>query len=284
VLQILIRTERIVHSHPSSSSSRSAGRAPACSRHGGRHELGQNFLRHRPSIDLILGLVRETDGPILEIGPGDGALTAGLAELERALRLIELDEHRARRLRRRFPAAEVINADAMSVSLDSALIVGNLPFHLTTPLLRKLLHRARWERAILLTQWEVARKRASVGGGTMLTAQTAPWFDFRLRGRVPARGFAPAPSVDGGVLDVACRERPLVPSLERRDYERFVRRVFTARGRGMAQILRQGVGLPRAATGPALQRASLAGAALPRDVGPEQWAALWEACRQHVRG
>lgn len=273
----ILRTERTLpayspaHSHP--------GRPPR-SRFGGRHELGQNFLRHRPSIDRIVELVRRTDGPILEIGPGDGALTAGLAELGRPLTLIELDEHRVRRLIRRFPSAEVIHADVMSVRIDSPVVVGNLPFHLTTPLLRKLLRHARWDRAILLTQWEVARKRAGVGGGTMLTAQTAPWFEFGLRGRVPAHAFDPMPSVDGGILEVSRRTRPLVPEQDRAGYERFVRRVFTARGRGAAQILRRGIGLPDRAVDSALQRAGLRATALPRDVSPEQWATLWRAVRE----
>lgn len=250
------------------------------SRYGGRHELGQNFLRHRPTIDRIVGLARETDGAILEIGPGDGALTSDLAGLGRPLTLVELDEHRVRRLRNRFPSADVLHADAMDVRLDSRLVVGNLPFHLTTPLLRKLLREGSWDRAVLLTQWEVARKRAGVGGGTMLTAQTAPWFEFRLRDRVPARCFAPAPSVDGGLLDIVRRPRPLVPQRDRPSYERFVRSVFTARGRGMAQILRQGLGMTRGAAASALQRASLSGGALPRDVSPKQWAALWASTRE----
>lgn len=252
-----------------------AARAPQPSGHGGRHELGQNFLRHRPTIDRIVGLARDTEGAILEIGPGNGALTSGLASLDRPLTLVELDESRAQTLRRHFPAADVLHADAMTVNLDSPLVVGNLPFHLTTPLLRKLLRHSQWDRAILLTQWEVARKRAGVGGGTMLTAQTAPWFEFHLRGRVPSQGFTPAPNVDGGLLDVVRRSEPLVPDRERRRYETFVRRVFTARGRGMAQILHQGIGLSRSASNAALHRADLRASALPREVAARQWAVLW---------
>ena len=59
--------------------------------HGGRHELGQNFLTHTPTIALVVDLVRRTDGAILEIGAGDGALTKPLAQLGRRLTAIELD-------------------------------------------------------------------------------------------------------------------------------------------------------------------------------------------------
>ncbi|MBK0417859.1 23S ribosomal RNA methyltransferase Erm [Leucobacter sp. CSA1] len=247
------------------------------SRFGGRHELGQNFLHHRPTIERIVDLARATEGPILEIGPGDGALTTGLARLGRRLTLVELDEHRVGGLRQRFPRTTVVHADALHTDFDAPVVVGNLPFHLTTPLLRKLLRSSDWERAILVTQWEVARKRAGVGGGTLLTGQSAPWFDFQLRGRVPARAFRPVPGADGGLLDISRRCSPLVPPSERAAYERFVRRVFTARGRGIGQILQRGLGLTRSASTAALRRAALSPAALPRDLAPQQWASLWRS-------
>src|SRR5690606_36671141 len=78
-------------------------------------------------------------------------------------------------------------------------------------ILRRLLRRPDWRHAILLTQWEVARKRAGVGGGTLLTAQSAPWSEFTLHGRVPARAFRPAPSVDGGILSIT-RDPPRSPT------------------------------------------------------------------------
>jgi 23S rRNA (adenine-N6)-dimethyltransferase len=90
------------------------------------------------------------------------------------------------------------------------VIVGNLPFHLTTSILRKLLHSRTWTSAILLVQWEVARRRAGVGGASMMTAQWWPWVDFRLEGRVHRSAFQPAPNVDGGLLVIAHRAEPLI--------------------------------------------------------------------------
>lgn len=247
--------------------------------HGGRHELGQNFLVHTPTIDRIVALVAQTDGAILEIGAGGGALTAGLAGLGRDLTAIDIDERRTAALRRAHPTVRVDHADALRHPLDSPVVVGNVPFHLTTPILRRLLRAARWQEAVLLTQWEVARKRAGVGGGTLLTAQTAPWFGFALHGRVPARAFRPMPSVDGGILVVSRRGSPLVPPQDRRAYERFVGDVFTARGRGMAAIL-AGVGrMPRASARTRLESAGVEEDALPRDLTAQDWARLWAVSR-----
>jgi len=215
------------------------------SRHGGRHELGQNFLVHRPTIDRIVGLVAATDGPVLEIGAGDGALTVPLARLGRDLTAIDLDEHLVRRLRRRLPDVHVEHADVLRHPLDRPVVVSNVPFHVTTPVLRRLLSRDSWEHAVLLTQWEVARKRAGVGGTTMMTAQAGPWFTFTLHGRVPARHFRPVPGADGGLLAVARRSEPLVPARERNAYEAIVRRVFTGRGRTLADVLAGATSTPR---------------------------------------
>lgn len=243
--------------------------------HGGRHELGQNFLIHPPTIDRLVGLVRATDGAILEIGAGGGALTAGLAGLGRALTAIDIDERRIASLRRAHPAVRIEHADALRHPLDAPVIAGNIPFHLTTPILRRLLQRSAWRHAILLTQWEVARKRAGVGGGTLLTAQAAPWFEFALHGRVPAHAFRPAPSVDGGILSITRRGSPLVPLGDRRAYERFVGDVFSARGRGMAAIASTVMRMPKGEARRRLADARVAPDALPRDLAPTQWAELW---------
>lgn len=244
--------------------------------HGGRHELGQNFLIHQPTIDRIVALVAATDGAILEIGAGGGALTTGLAGLGRDLTAIDIDERRITALRRAHPAVHVEHADALRHSLDAPVIAGNIPFHLTTPILRRLLQRPGWRDAVLLTQWEVARKRAGVGGGTLLTAQAAPWFEFTLQGRVPSHAFRPAPSVDGGILSISRRGSPLVPLAHRRAYERFVGDVFTAKGRGMASILTTVRRCSRPTARRHLAHADIGTDALPRDLGPRQWAHLWK--------
>ncbi|HRE01380.1 MAG TPA: rRNA adenine N-6-methyltransferase family protein, partial [Ilumatobacteraceae bacterium] len=139
------------------------------SSHGGRHELGQNFLHHRPTIERFATLVEQTVGPILEIGAGDGALTRAIVQLGRPVTAIDIDEHRVERLRRSTPAATTVHGDALRYPLKTPVIVGNVPFHLTTPILRRLLSSGTWTNAVLLTQWEVARKRAGVGGSTMMT-------------------------------------------------------------------------------------------------------------------
>lgn len=243
--------------------------------HGGRHELGQNFLNHRPTIRRFADLAGETSGPILELGAGGGALTAALSSLGRPLTALELDEHRVRALRRKLPGVDVVHGDAMTHPLNAPVIVGNIPFHLTTPLLRRILAHSEWEHAILLVQWEVARKRAGVGGATLMTAQNAPWYEFSLEGRVPRECFTPMPAVDGGILHIERRRTPLLPLCDEPGYVAFVRAVFTGSGGSLHRIVARAARMDQHRALRALRTAGIRPSALPRDLTPKQWVALW---------
>lgn len=85
---------------------------------GGPHELGQNFLVDRRVIEAVEDLVARTTGPLVEIGPDDGALTRVLSRSERPLTAVEIDPGRAQRLRRRTPGhVTVLNEDVLSYRL-----------------------------------------------------------------------------------------------------------------------------------------------------------------------
>lgn len=247
--------------------------------HGaGRHEHGQNFLTDRRVITSFVDLVSRTDGPILEFGAGDGALTLPLERLGRPLTAVEIDRRHSAVLRRLVaPATTVVRGDFLRHDLPDGpcVLVGNLPFHLTTSVLRRVLHEDGWTNAVLLVQWEVARRRAAVGGATLMTAQWWPWYEFSLVQRVPAAAFTPRPDVDGGLMTIDRRARPLVRTERRASYQSFVHRAFTGKGRGLREIL------TRAA--PATTRSEIIrwlddrrfrAAALPRDLTAAQWADL----------
>jgi len=193
--------------------------------HGGRHELGQNFLVDRRVVARITALV--PPGPVVELGAGDGALTRQLAGRGDALTAVELDPGRVAALRRSLGGrARVVQADMLRFRPDAPNVVSNVPFGITTPVLRHLLGQRAWSTAVLLLQWEVARKRAAVGGTTLLTASWWPWYEFGLAGRVPPSAFRPRPSVDGGILVISRRAAPLVPPAQRGAYQRLVRDAF----------------------------------------------------------
>jgi 23S rRNA (adenine-N6)-dimethyltransferase len=254
-------------SHPHSGR---LGAPPAC----GGELLGQNFLHDRGVIDAIVETVARTDGPIIEVGAGDGALTRALQKLGRPLTAVEVDPRRAARLASRTDI-RVVHADFLKYPLPRAphVIVGNLPFHLTTAMLRRILHGPGWTDAVLLVQWEVARRRAAVGGATMMTAQWWPWFEFGLVRKVSASSFRPKPSVDGGLMTISRRIDPLVAHDDRRRYQAMVHQVFTGRGHGIAEILARSVA--RVSVRNWLRYNKIRPNALPRELSAAQWADLF---------
>ncbi|WP_217913631.1 23S ribosomal RNA methyltransferase Erm [Miltoncostaea marina] len=247
---------------------------------GGRHELGQNLLVDRRVIESIAAHVAAWPaGPVTEYAAGRGAVTRSIAARRQGVRAVELDERLARALRRRCgPGVEVQLGDMLTHPLPPrGGVVANVPFHLTTPWLRRLLAAGGWERALLLLQREVARKRAGVGGATLLTAAWWPWYEFALVGRVPAGAFRPRPSVDGGLLAVERRARPLLPRRERRAYQAFAARVFTGPGRGVAAVVARAERRRGAAS--RMRSAGMDGRAPPRDLGAAEWVALYRWAR-----
>lgn len=250
--------------------------------HAGAHELGQNYLRDQRTIARIVELVARTDGPIVEWGPGNGALTLPLAGLGRPLEAVEIDPCAASRLARRVgPQVTVRHGDLLRHNpARGSTLVANLPYHLTTPALRHLLTRRGWDAAVLMTQWEVARKRAAVGGATMMTAQWWPWFEFSLDRRIPASAFRPRPGVDSGLLLVDRRQVPLLPLREQRAYQHVIRRIFTGRGRGLEQILRRSAGLSAGQARAFCDRFGYRPLELPRSVDPAHWAEAFRLVRR----
>ncbi|MFI6398967.1 23S ribosomal RNA methyltransferase Erm [Rhodococcus coprophilus] len=245
----------------------------------GRHELGQNFLTDRNVVDTIVGLVSRTDGPIIEIGAGAGALTLPLQKLRRPITAVEIDPRLAQKLRDRVgPSTTIVHGDFLRYRLPRTphTVVGNLPFHHTTAMLRCILNSGNWTTSVLLVQWEVARRRAAVGGATMMTAQWWPWYDFGLVSRIPASAFTPQPGVDAGLMTVTRRPVPLVDPVLRPRYSAFVHAVFVSKGHGLHQILARTVGAPvRSSAEKWLAAQTLRGTPLPRDLTADQWSELF---------
>ncbi|WP_143965473.1 23S ribosomal RNA methyltransferase Erm [Gordonia zhaorongruii] len=246
--------------------------------HGGRHEHGQNFLAHQSTITRITRLVADTEGPIVEVGPGYGSLTKKFQKLDRPLTAVEIDGRLVDHLTAVLAAeVEVVHADFLTWKLPRRphVVAGNLPFHLTTAILRKILHTHSWTHAVLLVQWEVARRRAGIGGASMMTAQWWPWVSFDVDARVPQSAFRPAPTVDGGLLLMEKRSAPLVDPAYRKEYRQFVHDVFTGRGRGVADIVARRSRHSAMSARNVVTDAGVRARALPKDLTPVQWADLF---------
>jgi 23S rRNA (adenine-N6)-dimethyltransferase len=210
---------------------------------------------------------------VLEVGAGDGVITAELVRRAGYVAAIEIDPALARRLRRLFegraPVA-VVEGDALRQGLPRLpfRVVSNVPFAATTAVLRMLLGdpRSPLEGGALLLQWEVAQKRARERPSTLLGLSWAPWWDLSLVRRVPATAFSPPPSVDGGILVVRRRTPPLLPPAEASRYRALLKRGFA---RGMRPLI-----TPRQA-----RRLGLAPRPAPSGLGVEEWLMVYRFLR-----
>jgi len=198
--------------------------------HRARKRFGQHFLADPAVIDAILNSIHATsDDVVVEIGPGQGAITEALARQAGHLHAIELDRDLAEKLRRRFERYESVTiheADALSFDF-SALgerlrIVGNLPYNISTPLLFHLLkHRKNIIDMHFMLQKEVVDRMAARPGtkaygrlGIMLGCHLSieSLFD------VDRLAFDPPPAVTSAVV----RLDPLPPGTFEIDDEAFL--------------------------------------------------------------
>jgi 16S rRNA (adenine1518-N6/adenine1519-N6)-dimethyltransferase len=235
-----------------------------------RQALGQHFLRDggiaRSIVDLVAPTSRDL---VVEIGPGEGALTAELARRAGHVTALEVDRDLAARLRARgLGRLEVLDADARTwdyaalVRPDGGrvLVVGNLPYSVGKPILEALVTaRTAIDEMALMLQREVAERLAAPPGNKVygsLSVLTQLYCDVRLALRVPPDAFRPPPKVDSAVVHLRVLAGPRVPLRDERRFHAVVRAAFGQRRKMLANALAAGLSLPLEA---ARERATTAG-------------------------
>jgi len=246
-----------------------------------RRVLSQNFLVDRRAIDALVDGSGAGDGDlVIDIGAGNGLISAALVRRGAHVLAIERDPSLAERLRAKFatwPAVTVVEADVLETPLPAGpfRVVANIPFGITTKILRRLLDSDGLARADVIVQAEVARKRGTGGRGTLLNACWEPWFEFGTGARIAATAFRPRPRVDAAVLIVTRRSRPLVDPESRQDYVDFVTAAFEGARPTVASALTREIRRSRFAG--LAQELGFGVNALPSQLDVHQWAGLFHA-------
>ena len=204
--------------------------------HRARKRFGQHFLIDPGVVDAILRSVHATkDDIVVEIGPGQGAITAALAASAGHLHAVELDRDLARRLRRQYESVESVTiheADALAFDFsslgDKLRIVGNLPYNISTPLLFHLLKsRDRITDMHFMLQKEVVARMAAAPGskaygrlGIMLGCH----LNIESLFDVDRSAFDPPPEVTSAVV----RLDPLPPGTFNIEDEALLSKIVTS--------------------------------------------------------
>jgi 16S rRNA (adenine1518-N6/adenine1519-N6)-dimethyltransferase len=200
--------------------------------------LGQHFLR-APSVERLLRVIDpKPDDVFLEIGPGAGALSFPLASRCREVVAVELDGALAARLTGRVPNLKILHADALEVELAALVprgsrLAGNLPYAVSSPLLRRFLDlRAHVRDIHVMLQDEVARRIAAPPGSKeygILSVMYALYTDADIPLRFGPGAFDPPPKVHSAVLRARFRSAPRDEVGDPAAFERLVQKAFTHR-------------------------------------------------------
>ena len=257
---------------------------------------GQNFLGDEEILDHIARLAVETPGEnVVELGAGLGHLTARLVARGARVVAVERDRDLAAVLRGELgERARILEADAASLAYGDVAalfeagdavaadarklsVVGNLPYHLTSPILFGVLDQlAHVRRAVFLVQREVAERLVAAPGTKdwgLLSVLLQRVAHVSVERRVPARAFLPPPRVESAVLR-ASFGASRVPVADEARFRRLVKAGFAQRRKVLANALAAG----RVAPGPQLAAALASANIDPRRRGEtltvEEWAAL----------
>jgi len=253
-----------------------------------KKHLGQHFLHHRDILERITDALDLNPGAlVLEIGPGQGGLTACLAARGVPVAAIEKDPDLAALIENRLPQVKVIVGDALEVDWraavrpwphDRLIVAGNIPYNITSPLLDKALAPPRPERIVFLVQKEVA-ERVAAGPGSRAYGALSVGVQAVARVEklflVPAGAFHPKPKVDSAVL----RLTPLSPTLIADDevarFRRLVVGLFGFRRKQLTRALRELAGWPPDRVASLLAAAGQSGVARPETVTPAGFVRLF---------
>lgn len=235
-----------------------------------RKGLAQHFLVDGGVIKQILATADLSPKDIvIEVGPGAGVLTEELVKSAEKVIAVELDEHFAEFLKKKFSAYRnltVITEDVLKTDPSQLLpsgvsdykVVANLPYYITGAVIRHFLEaNLKPSRMVLMVQKEVAKQiTAKPGEMSLLSVSVQVYSEPQISAKVPARAFYPAPKVDSAVLRIDVHPEPEVKT-DLREFFRVVKAGFSANRKQLVNSLAHGLDLPKTETLPLLVRAGI---------------------------
>lgn len=258
-----------------------------------KKSLGQNFLHDPNTLNALVEAAQlPENATVLEIGPGTGVLTERLARVAGRVIAVEADERLRPILEKQltpFHNVTLCWMDFLQADVDELVgtgdfyVVANLPYYITSPILRKLLeapHRPR--RLVLTVQKEVADRIVAKPGDMGILSVSVQFYGtpqavMRLNPAV----FWPRPEVESAVVRIDVHDAPLydVPSAE--TLFRIVRAGFGQKRKQLKNSLASGLGISNSEAQLLLERAGIEASRRAETLSLEEWAAL---ARQYANG
>ena len=260
----------------------------------GRHppvlkKFGQHFLSDQKILTAIVeALAPSPSDTVVEVGPGRGSLTDILAERSARVIAVEIDRALVAQLREKYrdrPTVEIVEGDFLETDLSALagkdfLLIGNVPYYITTPIVFKALEPPMARRSVFLVQREVAARLAAKAGNEdygALTVNVAVVAEVEQVMSVAAAVFNPPPKVDSAVVRLTPLEHPLVPVASLPSFRAFVQAAFGLRRKQMLRVVRTVRGLSTEVASEVLEASEIPPSARPEVVTPGQFANLFSA-------
>ncbi len=268
-----------------------------------KKRLGQNFLVDGDVLEAIVSAAAlSPDDTVIEVGPGLGILTAALARRAGWVIAIELDNRLADILQQTLPYDNVVilNEDVLGTdpatllqgraphfppALKSYKVVANLPYYITSPVLRHFLEGpVKPKIMVIMVQKEVAEAIVAEAGQHSLLSLSVQFYGKPgIVTYVPATSFFPAPEVDSAVVKIEVYRRPPVAVDDVAGFFQLVRAGFAAARKQVANSLSHRLGLSKEEVVSMLGKAGLDPRRRAETFTLEEWASLWRIYNQVVK-
>ena len=248
--------------------------------------LGQNFLQDPLALEKIVDAAEiQPEDHVLEMGPGLGSLTRYLARSAKDVVAVELDPNLLRPLKAiltPYPNVLVIQGDILKLSPNDLvtekdyLVVANIPYYITSAVIRHLLeHEPKPRRIVLTIQKEVAQRICAVPGDmSLLSLSVQVYGKPRITAGIPASAFFPAPKVDSAVLIIDIYPSPLI-KLELLDrFFQLIKAGFSQKRKMLRNALSAGLRIPPTEAADLLTRANIDPQRRAETLSLEEWERL----------
>ena len=259
-------------------------------------KLGQNFLIDENVVHQIVAAAELSEADtVLEVGPGIGTLTQGLAESKARVVAVELDTRLLPVLATTlngYDNVRVVHGDILKVNImeevgaPSFKVCANLPYYITTPIIFALLEkRLPMERLVAMVQKEVAERMAAQPGGKeygALSVAIQYYTEPKIAFIVPPTSFIPAPAVDSAVIVCKRREKPPVEVCDEGLFFRVVKAAFSLRRKMLSNSLKN-MGIKSEQVAKWLELAGMDGKRRAETLSLEDFAKLTNSFKEAVK-
>jgi len=235
-----------------------------------KKKLGQNFLQDPAILDKIVSIADVTEkDTVLEIGPGLGSLTRHLAAAAKEVLAVEIDGEMIPPLKASlsgYANATIIQGDMLQttpseiIKVPEYLVIANIPYYITSALLRHLLSNDPRPRGMVLTIQKEVAKRICVEDGkkmSLLALSVQVYGKPEITARIPAGAFYPPPKVDSAVIRIELYPEPRIPADSLDDFFLLAKAGFSQKRKTLRNALAGGLHLSTVETENLLRTAEI---------------------------